>query len=154
MDELVQLEQVSRRYPMDHSFVTALEDVSLGIERGEFLAVAEPSGSGKSTLLNLIGCIDQPTSGRIFIDGTDTNRLSGAELATLRRRKIGFVFQTFNLIPVFTAFENVEYPLLLQRMPERERRRRVAEALESVGLESRAGHRPACSRAGSARESP
>jgi putative ABC transport system ATP-binding protein len=113
-----------------------------------------PSGSGKSTLLNLIGCIDQPTSGRIFIDGTDTNRLSGAELATLRRRKIGFVFQTFNLIPVFTAFENVEYPLLLQRMPERERRRRVAEALESVGLESRAGHRPACSRAGSARESP
>ena len=142
MDELVQLEQVGRRYPMDHSFVTALEDVSLAIERGEFLAVAGPSGSGKSTLLNLIGCIDQPTSGRIFFDGTDTSKLSGTELATLRRRKIGFVFQTFNLIPVFTAFENVEYPLLLQRLPDRDRRRRVAEALESVGLESRAGHRP------------
>jgi putative ABC transport system ATP-binding protein len=142
MEELVQLEQVSRRYPMDHSFVSALEDVSFAIEPGEFLAVAGPSGSGKSTLLNLIGCIDQPTSGRIFIDGTDTSRLSGADLSTLRRQKIGFVFQTFNLIPVFTAFENVEYPLLLQRMPERERRRRVTEALESVGLASRAGHRP------------
>jgi len=142
MQELVQLEQVGRRYPMDHSFVSALEDVSFAIEPGEFLAVAGPSGSGKSTLLNLIGCIDQPTSGRIFIDGTDTSRLSGAELAALRRHKIGFVFQTFNLIPVFTAFENVEYPLLLQRMPDHERRRRVSEALESVGLASRARHRP------------
>ena len=142
MDDLVQLEQVSRRYPMDHSFVAALEDVSFRIRRGEFLAVAGPSGSGKSTLLNLIGCIDQPTSGRIFVEGTDSSRLSAAELARLRRNKIGFVFQTFNLIPVFTAFENVEYPLLLQRLPDRDRRRRVGEALESVGLAGRAGHRP------------
>jgi putative ABC transport system ATP-binding protein len=142
MDDLVQLEQVSRRYPMDHSFVAALEDVSFRIRRGEFLAVAGPSGSGKSTLLNLIGCIDQPTSGRIFVEGTDSSRLSAAELARLRRNKIGFVFQTFNLIPVFTAFENVEYPLLLQRLPDRDRRRKVGEALASVGLAGRAGHRP------------
>ncbi|HEY2014318.1 MAG TPA: ATP-binding cassette domain-containing protein [Bryobacteraceae bacterium] len=93
-----------------------------------------PGGSGKSTLLNRIGCIDRPTRGSIRIDGQDTGRLGAAELAALRRRKIGFVFQTFNLIPVFTAFENIEYPLLLQRLTESERRRRVIEAIESVGL--------------------
>ncbi len=142
MDALVELEHVSRRYPMDHSFVPALEDVSLGIAGGEFLAVAGPSGSGKSTLLNLIGCIDRPTSGRIRIEGTETQQMSVAELAALRRQKIGFVFQTFNLIPVLTAFENVEYPLLLQKMPRRERRERVESALESVGLAARAKHRP------------
>ena len=142
MDPLVSLDRVARRYPMDHSFVTALAGVSLEIAGGEFLAVAGPSGSGKSTLLNLIGCIDRPDGGAVRLDGLDTARLKPAALAALRRRKIGFVFQAFNLIPVFTAFENVEYPLLLLGVGRPERRRRVMEALESVGLEARAAHRP------------
>jgi putative ABC transport system ATP-binding protein len=142
MDPLVTVEHVSKRYPLDHREVTALDDASLVIRHGEFLAIAGPSGSGKSTLLNLVGCIDQPSSGRIRIEGIDTSALPPRVAAALRRRKIGFVFQTFNLIPVFTAAENVEYPLLLQRVPERERKERVAAALESVGLADRAVQRP------------
>jgi putative ABC transport system ATP-binding protein len=142
MDPLVSIERVTKRYAFDHSFVTALDDASLRIERGEFLAIAGPSGSGKSTLLNLVGCIDSPSSGRIVLDGVDIAALRPAAVTALRRDRIGFVFQTFNLIPVFTAAENVEYPLLLRHMPEGERRRRVAEALEGVGLTHRAGHRP------------
>ena len=142
MEHLVQVERVSRRYALDHSFVAALSDISLTVHHGEFLAIAGPSGSGKSTLLNLIGCIDRPTSGRILIEGVDITAIKPIRAAALRREKIGFVFQTFNLIPVFTAWENVEYPLLLQRMPERERKQRVAEALASVGLADRAKHRP------------
>jgi putative ABC transport system ATP-binding protein len=139
---IVQVESVTRKFPLDHSFVTALDHTSLVVEPGEFLAIAGPSGSGKSTLLNLIGCIDKPTSGRILIDGIDTGALSPARTTQLRREKIGFVFQTFNLIPVFTAAENVEFPLLVQGVSPAERRTRVAEALESVGLAARAHHRP------------
>src|ERR1700690_1219849 len=139
---MVALENVSRRFPMDHQFVSALDGISLSLDAGEFVAAAGPSGSGKSTLLNLIGCIDQPTSGSIRIDEVETRRLSPAQLSELRGRKIGFVFQTFNLIPVFTAFENVEYPLLLQRVAGPERRARTREALESVGLGARANQRP------------
>ena len=140
---LVHVEAVTRRFPLDHSDVTALDHTSLRVERGEFLAIAGPSGSGKSTLLNLIGCIDKPTSGRILIDGVDTSHAEpGAASTDLRREKIGFVFQTFNLIPVFTAAENVEFPLLIQGLSAGERRTRVAEALESVGLAGRAHHRP------------
>jgi putative ABC transport system ATP-binding protein len=142
MQHLVVADRVSREYPLDHRSVLALDAASLSIGRGEFLAIAGPSGSGKSTLLNLIGCIDRPTRGRILIEGTDTSKLTAVQLAALRRDKLGFVFQNFNLIPVFTAAENVEYPLLLTRTPERERRRRVAEALESVGLSDRSTHRP------------
>jgi putative ABC transport system ATP-binding protein len=142
MDDLVDVQRAGRKYPLDHREVIALDDVSLRIQPGEFLAIAGPSGSGKSTLLNLIGCIDRPTSGRIFIDGRDITVLDRAALAALRRRELGFVFQSFNLIPVFTAFENVEYPLLLARTPERERRQRVSDALERVGLADRAQHRP------------
>lgn len=141
-DALVRAEQVTRRFPLDHNAVTALDDLSLAIHRREFLAISGPSGSGKSTLLNLIGCIDKPTSGRILIEGVDTSRLTPSETSVLRREKIGFVFQTFNLIPVFTAAENVEYPLLVQGLPNIERRRRVAEALDNVGLSARAAHRP------------
>jgi putative ABC transport system ATP-binding protein len=141
-EALVSVEQVTRRFPLDHSAVTALDGLTLVIDRGEFLAISGPSGSGKSTLLNLIGCIDKPTSGRILIDGTDTSLLSGSETSVLRREKIGFVFQTFNLIPVFTAAENVEYPLLVQGFNNTERSRRVAEALANVGLSARANHRP------------
>jgi len=142
MEHLVNVERVSKRYPLDHSFVTALDDASLRIRHGEFLAIAGPSGSGKSTLLNLIGCIDSPSAGRVLIEGVDTTTLGRPQLANLRRLKLGFVFQTFNLIPVFTAWENVEYPLLLQRTPAGERKRRVTEALENVGLAERASHRP------------
>lgn len=139
---LVRVEAVSRRFPLDHSFVTALDQATLTIERGEFLAISGPSGSGKSTLLNLIGCIDKPSSGRIVINEVDTSRLSASGMTALRREKVGFVFQTFNLIPVFTASENVEFPLLVQGVSAADRRLRVAEALESVGLSHRAGHRP------------
>ncbi len=142
MEPLIDLRAVTRRYTMDHSYVTALEGVSLAIARGEFLAVAGPSGSGKTTLLNLIGCIDLPTEGTVRIEGVDTAALKPRSLAELRRRKLGFVFQTFNLIPVFTAFENVEYPLLIGRTPAAHRRLRVTEALEDVGLGHRAKHRP------------
>jgi len=139
---LVSVENVSRVFAMDHSGVKALDDVSLHVDSGEFLAISGPSGSGKSTLLNLIGCIDRPTSGRVRIEGIDTSTLNAAQTTELRREKIGFVFQTFNLIPVFTAAENVEYPLLVQQINARERRMRVAAALESVGLAERAKHRP------------
>ena len=139
---LVSVENVNRVFAMDHNGVKALDDVSLRVDSGDFLAISGPSGSGKSTLLNLIGCIDRPTSGCIRIDGTDTSTLSAVQTSQLRREKIGFVFQTFNLIPVFTAAENVEYPLLVQQISARERRTRVAAALESVGLAERANHRP------------
>ena len=141
-DPLVSVEEVSRKFPLDHRDVTALDHASLSVSAGEFLAISGPSGSGKSTLLNLIGCIDKPTSGRIHIDGIDTGTLSPARTTDLRRKKIGFVFQTFNLIPVFTAAENVEFPLLVQGFSGRERKQRVSEALESVGLGDRAHHRP------------
>ncbi len=142
MDDLVSVEAVSRRFPLDHSEVRALDDASLRVERGEFLAIAGPSGSGKSTLLNLMGCIDKPTSGRIVLDGEDTSKLGPARLSAFRREKIGFVFQTFNLIPVFTSRENVEFPLLVQGVGASERRNRAMNALESVGLAGRAQHRP------------
>ncbi|MGA3046438.1 MAG: ABC transporter ATP-binding protein [Terracidiphilus sp.] len=142
MPELVSVEAVSRKFPLDHNFVSALCNVSLQVAPGEFLAIAGPSGSGKSTLLNLIGCIDKPTSGRILIDGVDTSRLNPNRMTALRREKIGFVFQTFNLIPVFTAAENVEFPLLVQGIAASQRRTRVADALNSVGLSARANHRP------------
>ena len=134
------------RSPADFHSTTAPSPPSTrsasAIDAGEFLAISGPSGSGKSTLLNLIGCIDKPTCGRILIDGVDTSSLGPSQTSTLRREKIGFVFQTFNLIPVFTASENVEYPLLVQGVSANERRRRVAEALENVGLSARAHQRP------------
>jgi putative ABC transport system ATP-binding protein len=141
-DALVNIEEVTRKFPLDHNAVTALDRVNIRVEAGEFLAISGPSGSGKSTLLNLIGCIDKPTSGRILIEGVDTSNLNPARTTVLRREKIGFVFQTFNLIPVFTASENVEYPLLIQGVGATERRKRVAEALDSVGLSARAHQRP------------
>jgi putative ABC transport system ATP-binding protein len=142
MGDIVRVEAVSRRFPLDHSFVSALDSVDLRVAAGEFLAIAGPSGSGKSTLLNLIGCIDKPTSGGIQVGGVATSTLTPSRMTALRREKIGFVFQTFNLIPVFTAAENVEFPLLVQGIGAGERRQRVAAALDSVGLSARANHRP------------
>jgi len=149
-DELVRVEAVTRRFLLDnstthrqvHSFVGALSNVSLRVNVGDFLAISGPSGSGKTTLLNLIGCIDRPSTGHVFVDGVDISKLTPTGMTTLRREKIGFVFQTFNLIPVFTAAENVEYPLLIQGVGAQERRKRAAEALDSVSLSARANQRP------------
>jgi len=135
---------VTKEYELGRTRVTALRGVTLEVERGEFMAVAGPSGSGKSTLLNLMGCLDHPTSGRVVIGEEDIASLDDDALSDLRAREIGFIFQTFNLIPVLSALENVEFPLLFQgrgggRAAGRARARR---ALEEVGLGDFARHRP------------
>ncbi len=140
---LVRVERVSKEYLLGEQKVDALTDVTLSIEEGVFLAIAGPSGSGKSTLLNLIGCIDTPTRGRILIDGQDVSGKTPDQLADLRARTIGFVFQTFNLLPVLSAAENVEYPLLqLPELGKEARRERVASFLKVVQLSRYAHHRP------------
>jgi putative ABC transport system ATP-binding protein len=139
---LVQLTDIARVYPLGRVHVRALSGVSLDIHRGDFLALAGPSGSGKTTLLNLIGCIDKPDSGRVVIDGVDVTDVPLHRLAATRRDALGFVFQTFNLIPVLTAYENVEYPLLLQHVPARQRRERVHYWLDQVGLAAQSRQRP------------
>lgn len=140
---IVKVEEVSRSYTLGEQEVQALRNVSLSIDAGDFLAICGPSGSGKSTLLNIIGCIDNPTSGRVFIEGQDVSGRTPDQLADLRARSIGFIFQTFNLLPVLSAAENVDYPLMhLPELDRAERARRVAHYLEVVGLERFAGHRP------------
>src|SRR6185369_10351902 len=140
---LIRVENVSKQYRLGDQLVPALQGVNLSIEEGVFLAIAGPSGSGKSTLLNLIGCIDTPTTGKIFIDEFDVSGRTPDELADLRARTIGFIFQTFNLLPVLSAEENVEYPLLnLREISKAERRERVRHYLNMVGLRKYAGHRP------------
>jgi putative ABC transport system ATP-binding protein len=140
---LIQVINVSKFYRLGDQQVPALRDVTLSIDEGVFLAIAGPSGSGKSTLLNLIGCIDTPTSGRILIDGRSTSGQTPDELADLRARSIGFIFQTFNLLPVLSAEENVEYPLLqFKELGRDERRARVAKFLDVVKLGTFARHRP------------
>jgi putative ABC transport system ATP-binding protein len=139
---LVRLTDVARTYPLGRVRVRALSGVSLDVNRGDFLALAGPSGSGKTTLLNLIGCIDKPDSGRIVIDGVDVTPVSLHRLAATRRDTLGFIFQTFNLIPVLTAYENVEYPLLLQHVPPAQRRDRVRFWLDQAGLSDQARQRP------------
>jgi putative ABC transport system ATP-binding protein len=140
---VVQLKNVSRHYRLGGQVVQAVTDVSLSIEPGVFLAIAGPSGSGKSTLLNLIGCIDTPTSGTIAIDGKDVTGQTPDQLADLRARTIGFIFQTFNLLPVLSAEENVEYPLLqFGELSAQQRKARVDEFLRLVRLERFAHHRP------------
>jgi len=129
-------------YRMGLTEIHALKNVNLKVYRGEMVAVVGPSGSGKTTLLNLIGTLDKPTSGKIYIDGEDITTKSEKELTLLRRKKIGFVFQFYNLIPVLTAYENVELPLLISGVPKKEREKRVRKLLEMVGLEDRMNHRP------------
>ncbi len=139
---IVQIRNLTKLYRHGEIDVTALDDVSLDIAAGEFVALMGPSGSGKSTLLHLIAGIDRPTSGQCHVQGTDVGSLSETELADWRNNHVGFVFQTFNLIPVLTAFENVELPLLLTRLSASERRSHVAAALELVGLADRMKHLP------------
>jgi putative ABC transport system ATP-binding protein len=140
---VVRLEHVYKDYPLGEQTVHALKDITLSVELGVFLAFAGPSGSGKTTLLNLIGCIDTPTRGTIFLKGEDVGTKTSDDLADLRARSVGFVFQTFNLLPVLSAAENIEYPLLARRdISKLERRRRTRSFLERVGLQRFADHRP------------
>jgi putative ABC transport system ATP-binding protein len=141
-EPLVRIRKLSRVYRQGDIDVTALDGVSLEIERGEFVALMGPSGSGKSTLLHLIGGVDRPTAGECHVAGVDVARLGENALADWRHRQIGFVFQTFNLIPVLTAAENVEMPLLLTGLNGRERREHVRTVLELVGLGDRGHHLP------------
>ena len=138
----VDVRNVRKVYRRDTQEIPVLDDLSLSIEEGEFVALMGPSGSGKTTLLNLIGGIDQPTSGAIAVAGTDIARLGGAALARWRSQTIGFIFQLYNLMPVLTAQQNVELPLLLFRMSAAERRKRAEFALDLVGLADRRGHYP------------
>jgi putative ABC transport system ATP-binding protein len=139
---LIRLENISRRYEMGSETVHALRDVSLRIERGEYVAIMGPSGSGKSTLMNLIGCLDTPTSGRYELNGTDVSEMDDNDLADIRNREIGFVFQTFNLLPRSNALHNVELPLIYSGMDSDARRERALQALADVGLTDRIHHKP------------
>ena len=140
---LVRVQNVSKDYSLGEQKVSALNRINLNIEEGVFMAIAGPSGSGKSTLLNLIGCIDTPTSGQICIADRDVSGKTPDDLARLRSRTIGFIFQTFNLLPVLSAAENIEYPLLqFKEVTASERRRRVAHFLRMVGLADLGHHRP------------
>lgn len=141
-EALVRIRNLSKVFKRDNEQVVALENCTLDIETGSFLALMGPSGSGKTTLLNIVAGIDRPSSGEVLIDGTDISRMSERELTHWRNQHIGFVFQTFNLIPVLTAFENVELPLLLTRLSKSERRDHVETALRLVGLQDRMKHYP------------
>jgi putative ABC transport system ATP-binding protein len=143
MDTVVELQGVSRRYVSKGETVLALDRIDLRVEGGEFLALAGPSGSGKSTLLNLVGGLDRPSEGRVIVEGRELGTLSGKELAALRRERLGFVFQSYNLVPVLSAVENVEYVMLIQGRPAAERRARAMEVLREVGLEGMEHRRPA-----------
>jgi putative ABC transport system ATP-binding protein len=139
---IIRLDHVSRVYQVGESEVRALDDVSLAIAPGEFAAIMGPSGSGKSTMLNVLGCLDTPTSGRYVLDGEPVEKLSEDQLADVRQRKIGFVFQAYHLVGRMTAARNVELPLMFAGVDPRERRDRVRLALEAVGLAARMEHRP------------
>ncbi len=142
MAPVAEIVGVSKAYRLGATRVEALSDVSLSIHEGDFAALAGPSGSGKTTLLNLIGCLDRPDSGEIRHGALRVSHLPSRVLSRVRRDSLGFVFQTFNLVPVLTAYENVEYPLLLTGVPGPERRRRVQALLDRVGLGQKAGRRP------------
>ena len=139
---MVEVKDLYKDYKVGKVLFPALRGIDLQIEDGEFTAMAGPSGSGKTTLLNIIGCLDTPTKGEVLINGTNTNQLSTHEKAELRKKNIGFVFQTFNLIPVLTAFENVEMPLILLNLTPEEKKKRTVSILQEVGLGDYINRRP------------
>jgi putative ABC transport system ATP-binding protein len=139
---LIDIRDITKVYEMGEEKVHALSGVSLGVDRGEYVAIMGPSGSGKSTLMNLIGCLDTPTSGSYILNGREVARMTDDELAAIRNQEIGFVFQTFNLLPRTTALQQVELPLVYSGLSRRERRERAVRALEAVGLADRMTHHP------------
>lgn len=142
MGKVIEMEALSKIYRTGALSVTALEEISLSIEQGEYVAIMGPSGSGKSTMMNILGCLDVPTSGRYRLDGVAVDGLTDDELAAVRNRKIGFIFQSFNLLPRYDALENVALPLRYAGVGKSERRARAQAALEQVGLGERINHRP------------
>jgi putative ABC transport system ATP-binding protein len=141
-NRLIRLEDITRVFSVGGEEVRALRGVSFGISRGESVAIIGQSGSGKTTMMNILGCLDTPTSGRYFLHGKDVSRMSDDELAFIRNKEIGFIFQTFQLLPRETAQSNVELPLVYRGLPARERRTRARAALEKVGLGNRMHHKP------------
>lgn len=139
---ILKIENLFKSYSLERLEVPVLHDINLTVDAGEFAAIMGPSGSGKSTLMNLIGCLDRPTSGRILIGGEDVSMLSETDLARIRGERIGFVFQTFNLISRLTALKNVELPMVYQDIPRGARLKRAARLLEMLGLTDRADHKP------------
>jgi putative ABC transport system ATP-binding protein len=139
---VIDIENITKEYVMGEEIIYALRGVSLQIRRNEYLAIMGPSGSGKSTLMNMLGCLDTPTSGRYEFNGRDVSEMDGDELAEIRNREIGFVFQTFNLLPRSTSLRNVELPLIYAGIDPEEREERAAQALEAVGLGDRLSHKP------------
>lgn len=142
MKEVIRLEDVYKIYRVGNQEVRALDGVSLSVFRNEYVAIMGPSGSGKSTLMNILGCLDSPDSGRYILNGMDVSEMEDGELADVRNREIGFVFQSFNLLPRYNALENVALPMIYAGVPARERMERASAALRSVALEGRMDHRP------------
>jgi putative ABC transport system ATP-binding protein len=143
--KIIELKGVKKDYPLGNTMVHALKQIEFTVREGDFLSIVGPSGSGKTTLLNIIGCIDQATAGSVIIHGTDVTTMSDKQLTDLRLHKIGFIFQTFNLIPVLTVRENVEFPLLLMKkknFSKKEVRERAEKLIEAVGLQPYIAHRP------------
>ncbi|MDQ1341572.1 MAG: putative transport system ATP-binding protein [Pseudomonadota bacterium] len=139
---LIRTEGLTRRYRMGRETIEALRGVSVEVRHGEYAAIMGPSGSGKSTLMNIVGCLDTPDEGRYWLNGVLVSEMRDSQLAHARNREIGFIFQTFALLPRATALQNVELPLVYAKLPRRERLKRAAEALDRVGLAGRARHRP------------
>tara|TARA_A100001015_G_C14823710_1_gene645818 strand:- start:69 stop:752 length:684 start_codon:yes stop_codon:yes gene_type:complete len=140
--DLVKLEKINKTYKMGDITVNALSDINLQVKYGEYIAILGPSGSGKSTLMNVLGCLDKPSSGKYFLDNKDVSNLSRNELATVRNQKIGFIFQSFNLLDYCSALENVALPLVYRGVSRSDRLARAREILEQVGLGDRVGHKP------------
>jgi len=139
---LIEMHELTRVYQLGPQEIYALRGISVVVEQGEYLAIMGPSGSGKSTLMNIIGCLDRPTAGQYILDGIPVESMNDDELAAVRNKKIGFVFQTFNLLPRTTALQNVELPLVYAKMPRAERRDQAESALAAVGLADRMDHQP------------
>ncbi len=142
MENAIQIQDIYKIYDFGENEVFALGGVSLDVKKGEFVAIIGPSGSGKSTLMNIMGCLDTPTKGRYLLEGSDVSSLSEKQLDTVRKEKIGFIFQSFNLVPSLTALENVELPLIYRKIGKKERKAIALRALDMVHLTSRANHLP------------
>lgn len=143
MKSIVEVQKLIKKFPVGNGFFTALNEVSLSFTEGEFAGLVGPSGSGKTTLLNIIGSLDIPTAGEVVVMGNSVGKLTASQSALLRKQQLGFIFQSYNLLPVYTVYENVEFPLLLLNLSASERKKRIMETLEWVGLTDKVNSRPA-----------